>query len=358
MPSLLEPIRIGALNCPNRIIMSPMTRNRAPNAIPNKMMLDYYVRRASFGLIITEGIAVSPMAVGYPRVPGIWTMEQTKAWREITTSVHEAGGRIIAQLWHVGRLSHPYYLNGSKPIGPSAIAAPGDVINMMPTEPYPVPRALDTWEVPEIVEQFRKAAENAQSAGFDGVELHGANGYILDQFLTDSTNSRVDEYGGTIENRAKLLLGAVDAVASVWGADRVGIQLSPRPSPGWHGDSNPIGIFSYLMRELSTRQIAFVIVRESPNKQLYIGAHLRSIFSGTYISNEEFTPETAKRAVLQGDIDAVAFGQLALANPDLPKRIADEAPLNQGDISTYWSAGSKGYDDYPTLDILYTTTST
>ncbi|KAL6817688.1 NADH:flavin oxidoreductase [Trichoderma camerunense] len=345
MPSLLEPIRIGALNCPNRIIMSPMTRNGAPNAIPNKMMLDYYVRRASFGLVITEGITVSPMAVGYPRVSEIWTMEQTKAWREITTSVHEAGGRIIAQLWHVGRLSYPYHLNESKPIGPSAIAAPGDVINMMPTEPYPVPRALDIWEVPEI-------------CGIRRCGASWANGYILDQFLTDSTNSRVDEYGGTIENRAKLLLGAVDAVVSVWGADRVGIQLSPRPSPGWHGDSNPIGIFSYLMRELSPRQIAFVIVRESPNKQPYIGAHLRPLFSGTYISNEEFSPDTAKRAVLQGDTDAVAFGQLALANPDLPKRIADEAPLNHGDISTYWSAGSKGYDDYPTLDILYTTTST
>lgn len=349
-PTLLDPIRIGAFDCPNRIVMSPMTRNRAPGGLPNDMMRDYYVRRASAGLIITEGVAITPLAVGYPRVPGLWTAEQVEGWRRITDAVHDAGGRITAQLWHVGRLSHPAYLDGALPVAPSAIAAPGNVVNMDPSAPYPVPRALDTAEVPQIAEQFGRAAENALAAGFDGVELHGANGYLLDQFLGDSTNTRADEYGGPIENRARVMLDAIDAAVSVWGADRVGIQLSPRPNPGWHGDSDPLASFAYVMQQLSARGLAFVLTRESPQQRPYIGRELRAHFTGTYIANEGFTPKTADAILARGEADAVAYGQLMLANPDLPARISAGEPLNSGDMATFWSAGPEGYDDYPTLD--------
>lgn len=347
--TLLDPIRIGALDCPNRIIMSPMTRNRAPTGVPNDMMRDYYARRASAGLIVTEGVPITPMGVGYVRLPGIWTAEQVEGWRRVTDAVHNAGGRIVTQLWHVGRLSHPRLLDGAQPVGASPIAAPGNVMNLEPKVPHPVPHAMSSEEIAATVADFRRAADNAQAAGFDGVELHGANGYLLDQFLGDSTNKREDEYGGSIANRARFLFEAIDAAISVWGEDRVGVQLSPRPNDGWHGDSDPLNTFSHVIRGLSERNVAFVLVRESPAMEPYIGDKLHPLFTGAYIANEDLTPDTGNALLARGDADAVAFGKLFIANPDLPERIASSAPLAQGDPATFWSDGPKGYDDYPTL---------
>jgi 2,4-dienoyl-CoA reductase-like NADH-dependent reductase (Old Yellow Enzyme family) len=312
-------------------------------------MANYYRQRASAGLIITEGVPISPMAVGGPRLAGIWNQDQIAGWRSVTNAVHEKGGRIFAQLWHVGRVSHPEFIEGRLPVGASAIAAAGDVRHIAPPTPWPVPRALDVEEIPALIKEFGRAAENAAAAGFDGVELHGANGYILDAFLCDSTNQRTDEYGGLLENRGKVMLGAVDEVIKVFGGDRVGIQLSPRPTPGWHGDSDPIVTFGYILKALSRRDLAFVLTREGPSHAPYIGKELRPLFNGAYIANECFTPETANEILDRGEADAVAFGKLFLANPDLPARIARQAPLNVPDAATFYSDGSKGYDDYPAL---------
>jgi len=239
MPSLFDPITVGDLHLPNRMIMSPLTRLRAgPSQIPNALMAEYYAQRASAGLIISEGVPVSPQGVGYAGVPGVWSAEQTEGWKQVTRAVHAAGGRIVMQIWHVGRISDPVFHNGAPPVGPSAIAAVGHVSLLRPERPYPVPRALETEEIAGVVESFRRGAENAQAAGFDGVELHGANGYLLDQFLQDGSNHRTDQYGGPIENRARLMLECADAAISVWGPGRVGMHLAPRSDAHGVSDSN------------------------------------------------------------------------------------------------------------------------
>src|SRR5882762_4666427 len=264
MPSLVDPIQLGDLHLPNRIFMAPLTRLRGtPDHIPTPIMIDYYTQRASAGLIISEGTPIDPLGVGYANVPGLWSQQQIEAWKPITAAVHNAGGHIYSQIWHVGRISDPEFLNGQLPVAPSAIAATGTVSLLRPQRPYPTPPALKIEEIKGIVDAVRRGAQNALSAGFDGVEMHGANGYLLDQFLQDGTNHRTDEYGGAIENRARLLLEATDAAISVWGADRVGVHLAPRGDAHDMGDSNPALTFGYVARELNRRRIAFICAREA-----------------------------------------------------------------------------------------------
>lgn len=348
MPTLFDPLQLGDLTLPNRIVMAPLTRTRAhgEGRVPNAMMVEYYRQRASAGLILSEATSVCPMGVGYPDTPGIWSEEQVAGWKAVTQAVHQAGGRIFLQLWHVGRISHPVYLNGQQPVAPSAIAAEGHVSLLRPKQPYPVPHALETDEIPGIVEAFRLGALNAQRAGFDGVEIHGANGYLLDQFLQDTSNKRTDAYGGSLENRARLMLEVTDAVVSVWGKDRVGMHLAPRADSHSMGDSHRAELFTYIARELGERGIAFICAREYETEN-WLAAQLKAAFGGTYIANERMTYESAATLVENGTADAVAFGKLFIANPDLPHRFANGLPLNEPDAGTFYSRGAKGYTDYP-----------
>jgi 2,4-dienoyl-CoA reductase-like NADH-dependent reductase (Old Yellow Enzyme family) len=349
MPSLFDPLKIGDLIVPNRIFMAPLTRSRSgPDRIPNALMAEYYMQRASAGLIVSEATVVSPMGVGYADTPGIWSPAQVEGWRITTRAVHEAGGRIFLQLWHVGRVSDPMYLGGSTPVAPSAIAVAGNVSLVRPPRPYVVPRALDAGEIPAIVEAYRKGAENAKMAGFDGVELHGANGYLLDQFLQDGSNRRTDEYGGSLENRARLMLEATDAAISVWGPGRVGVHLAPRGDAHSMGDTDLPRTFEYVARQLGMRGIAFLCAREyiGPDR---IGPRLKAAFGGIYVANEKFTFETATQAIESGDADAVAFGRLFISNPDLPKRFELHAPLNELRVPQFYTGGAEGYTDYPSL---------
>jgi 2,4-dienoyl-CoA reductase-like NADH-dependent reductase (Old Yellow Enzyme family) len=348
-PSLFDPIQIGDLTLPNRIVMAPLTRERAGvERIPNALMAEYYTQRASAGFILTEATSVTPMGVGYADTPGIWSDAQTQGWKLVTNTVRAAGGHIFLQLWHVGRISHPMFLNGAQPVAPSAIAAAGHVSLVRPLTPFPTPRALDLDEIPAIVEAYRTGAANAKLAGFDGVEIHGANGYLLDQFLQDKTNHRTDIYGGSIENRARLMLEVADAAISVWGPGRVGVHIAPRGNSHDMGDSNPLATFGYLATELGRRNIAFICARESlgPDR---IGPELKQAFGGAYIANEKFTFESAQQVLAAGEADAVAFGVPFIANPDLPARFRQGAPLNEPDTATFYAPGSKGYTDYPSL---------
>ena len=351
MPSLFEPLAVGDLVLPNRVIMAPLTRLRAdlPGHIPNALMTEYYAQRASAGLILTEATPVSPSGVGYEGVPGIWSAEQTEGWKTVTKAVHERGGRILLQLWHVGRISDPYFLDGQRPVAPSAIAPKGHVSLLRPERPYVVPRALERHEIADVVEDFRRGAQNALEAGFDGVELHGANGYLLDQFLQDSSNKRQDDYGGSIENRARLHLEVTDAVVSVWGAGRVGMHLSPRGDVPDMGDSDLAATFGYLAGELGKRGIAFLCAREKLGDDS-LGPRLKAAFGGVYIANEGFNQEGAAKAVKDGWADAVAFGQAFIANPDLPQRFRSGAPLNPPVPATFYARGAQGYTDYPALE--------
>jgi len=348
--ALFQPLQLGELTLPNRVVMSPLTRCRAVDGrVPNRLMLEYYVQRASVGLILSEATAVTPQGVGYPHTPGIWSEEQVAGWRDITQAVHAAGGRMMLQLWHVGRISHPLYLNGELPVSSSAVAAKGTVSLVRPKTPYVVPRALGREEIPGIIEAFRRGAENAQRAGFDGVEIHGANGYLLDQFLQDSVNQRQDDYGGSVENRARLHLEITDACVAVWGAGRVGMHLAPRADSHDVGDSDLKGTFSYLARELGRKKIAFLCAREfeAPTS---ITPHLKREFGGVVIANERFTQASAEAAIERGDADAVAFGKLLIANPDLVERFRRGAPLNEWDTTTFYSHDAAGYTDYPSLE--------
>ena len=348
MPTLFDPVRIGDWELPNRIILAPLTRCRASaGRVPNDMMVEYYRQRAGAGMILTEATSICPMGVGYPDTPGVWSDAQVAGWKKITTAVHEAGGRILLQLWHVGRVSDPYFLDGATPVAPSAVAMKAMMTRIQPPRPYVLPRALLNDELPRVIEDYRKAAENALAAGFDGVELHGANGYLLDQFLQDSTNHRTDEYGGPIENRARLMLQAVDAAISIWGPRRVGLHLAPRGDAHDIGDSNPAETFGYVAREIKKRDLAFLCARESLGPKRY-GPALQKAFGGAYIANEGFDFKTGTEILQNGEADAVAFGRLFLANPDLPRRFAAGAPLNTPDPATFYAPGPKGYTDYPT----------
>lgn len=346
MTSLFDPIKIGALNLPNRIIMAPLTRSRAGSSrTPNDLMREYYTQRTTAGLIISEATSVTPMGVGYADTPGIWSEDQVAGWKKVTDSVHAAGGRMLLQLWHVGRISDPIFLDGKQPVAPSAIQPKGHVSLVRPEKPYVIPRALELNEIKEIVEQFYKGAENAKKAGFDGVEIHGANGYLLDQFLQDSTNHRTDSYGGSLENRARLLLEVTDAVIEVWGADRVGIHLAPRADAHDMGDSDLLATFTYVAKQLGKRNIAFICARESHSND-WFAPKLKAAFGGMYIANQGFNKESATSVLNNGEADAIAFGQLFIANPDLPYRFKNNLVLNKPDSTTFYSGGEKGYTDY------------
>jgi 2,4-dienoyl-CoA reductase-like NADH-dependent reductase (Old Yellow Enzyme family) len=368
MPTLFDPLKLGALTLPNRILMAPLTRSRATpdGRVPTPLQRDYYVQRASAGLIFSEATSVTPMGVGYAATPGIWSDEQTEGWKKIVKAVHGAGGRIVLQLWHVGRVSDPLFLNGALPQAPSAVRPKGYVSLVRPQKEFVTPRALEAEEIPGIIAAFKRGAQNAMKAGFDGVHIHGANGYLLDQFLQDSTNQRNDGYGGLIENRARLMLEVTDACIEVWGTDRVGMHLAPRMDSHDMGDSDRLGTFSYVARELGKRGLGWIAAREAqigPDTQLVdsqgrpreaqhkesIGPALKQLFGGAFIANEGFTFESAQKALEQGKADAVAFGKLFIANPDLVERFAKLAPLNPWDTATFYSGGEKGYVDYPAL---------
>ena len=347
MPTLFDPLTLGDLQLPNRIIMAPLTRQRAVDRrIPNALMAEYYRQRASAGLILSEATAVDPMGVGYANTPGIWSQEQVEGWKQITQAVHEAGGLIALQLWHVGRISDPMFLEGKLPVAPSAIAPAGYLSHVR--KPFVTPRALERSELPGVIAAYKRGAENALAAGFDGVEIHGANGYLLDQFLQDRSNKRTDDYGGSIENRARLMLEAVDAAVSIWGKGCVGLHLAPRGDSHDLGDSDPLATFGYVARECGKRGIAYLCAREhlGPGR---IGPQLKTAFGGVYIANEGFTRETATQVLAAGEADAVAFGKEFIANPDLPRRLAENAALNPQDNATFYSSGAHGYTDYPAL---------
>lgn len=351
MPTLFDPVQIGDLELPNRMIMAPLTRCRASvGRVPNDMMAEYYAQRASAGMIISEATSVSPMGVGYPNTPGIWSEDQTEGWKKVTREVHARGGRILLQLWHVGRISDPIYLDGELPVAPSAIKPEGTVSLVRPKKEYVQPRALEIDEIPELIEAFRKGAENARKAGFDGVEIHGANGYLLDQFLQSSTNQRSDQYGGSLENRARLMLEITDAVLSVWEPGRVGMHLAPRGDGHDMGDENPGETFGYVAKELGKRNIAFIATREHAAEDSQ-GPWLKEQFGGTYIANEGFDKDLANQWLREGKADAVAFGRLFIANPDLPRRFAEDAPLNEQHPETFYASGPMGYVDYPALRV-------
>ena len=348
MASLFDPVQLGELQLANRIIMSPLTRCRAEGRVPNDLMVEYYRQRASAGLILTEATSVDPLGVGYPDTPGIWSQAQVEGWKKITQAVHAAGGKIILQLWHVGRISDPLYLDGQLPVAPSAIKPAGHVSQVRPMKEYVQPRALELNEIPPIIEAYRKGAENAKLAGFDGVEIHGANGYLLDQFLQSKTNQRTDEYGGSIENRARLMLEVTDAVIRVWGAGRVGMHLAPRRDAHDMGDDTPRETFTYVASELGKRGIAFIMTREHLNDDSLTPA-IKQAFGGPVIANEGFNLDTASKLVSENRVDAVGFGKLIIANPDLVQRFKQNAPLNAWESNTFYALGAKGYTDYPVL---------
>jgi 2,4-dienoyl-CoA reductase-like NADH-dependent reductase (Old Yellow Enzyme family) len=350
MTTLFDSIQIGDLTLPNRVIMAPLTRSRAvgEGRVPNALMAEYYAQRASAGLILSEATAVTPQGVGYANTPGIWSDEQVEGWKLVTNAVHAKGGKIFLQLWHVGRISDPIFLNGDLPVAPSAIKPQGHVSLVRPQREYVTPRALRLDEIPGIVAAYRKGAENAKRAGFDGVEVHGANGYLLDQFLQDGTNKRTDAYGGPIENRARLMLEVTDACIEVWGASRVGMHLAPRGDSHDMRDSDPLATFGYVARELGKRGIAFICARESLGDKR-IGPALKKAFGGVYIANEKMTKETAEQVIKNGEADAVAFGKLFIANPDLPRRLKFDALLNEPRPDTFYAPSADGYTDYPAL---------
>lgn len=350
--TLLSPLSLGGMTLPNRVVMAPMTRSRAvmPGNLPHALMATYYAQRASAGLIITEGAPVSPQAVGYYATPGVFTPAQVAGWRLVTEAVHQAGGRIFLQLWHVGRISHPTWLGGETPVAPSAIQPEAGIYTPEGLAAVPMPRALGADELPGVVDQFRQAAARAQAAGFDGVELHGANGYLLDQFLRDGSNRRTDRYGGSPANRARFPLEIVDAVSAVWGPERVGYQVSPTFAHFGMADSRPRDTFGYLARELSQRRIAYLHVSHYlADADPEMTALLRRTFAGPLILNGGYDRETGEAALAEGSADLIAYGSLFIANPDLPERFRRQSPLNAPDPATFHGGDAAGYTDYPAL---------
>lgn len=349
MVNLFSPLSLGDMTLPNRIIMAPLTRCRASaGRVPNQMMAEYYAQRASAGLILSEATSVNPLGVGYPDTPGIWNEEQTAGWRGVTEAVHVKGGRIFLQLWHVGRVSVPLYLNGQLPVSASAVRPAGHVSLVRPLQDFVTPRALTAAEITQTIGDYRQAAVNAKAAGFDGVHIHGANGYLLDQFLQDSTNQRDDQYGGSVENRARLLLEVTDACIDVWGQARVGVHLAPRMDAHDMGDSNPTATFGYVATELGKRRIAFISTRESAAENS-LTPLLKQLFGGVVIANEGFDKAQANDWLAQGKADAIAFGVPFIANPDLPARLAADAPLNPPRKALFYGSTAEGYLDYPTM---------
>jgi N-ethylmaleimide reductase len=349
--NLFSPYRLGGLELKNRMVLAPMTRSRALEGnVPNPLAETYYVQRAGAGLIVTEASQVAPRGQGYIRTPGIHSEAQVAGWKKITDAVHKAGGKIFLQLWHVGRISHPDFHDGELPVAPSAINPAIEVYTQNGPKKTVAPHALALAEIPGVVAQFGKGAENAKAAGFDGVEIHGANGYLLDQFTRDGTNKRTDAYGGSVENRVRFPLEVTDAVIGVWGKDRVGYRISPSGVFNSMSDSDPVTTFSYLTERLSERGIGYLhVVDPLSDGANRISPLLRGIFKGTYIVNGGFDADSAEDALDRKAADLVAFGVPFLANPDLPVRYRKNAALNVPDQNTFYQGEEKGYVDYPAL---------
>jgi N-ethylmaleimide reductase len=356
---LLEPFRLGPITLPNRLVMAPLTRNRAVEGlVPGPLAVDYYAQRASAGLLITEASQVSQQGQGYQDTPGIYSKEQVAGWRKITDRVHARGGRIFIQLWHVGRVSHTSLQpSGGKPVAPSAIRAKGKTFVGGAFTDISEPRALELAEIPGIIDSFKRAAANAVAAGFDGVELHGANGYLLDQFAKDGTNKRTDAYGGSIENRARLMLEVAKAVAAEAGAERTGIRISPVTPANDISDSNPQPLFDHIVDRLNALKLVYIHVIEGAtggprDVAPFDYGSLRQRFNGSYIANNGFDFELANKVLSANQADLIAFGKLFLANPDLVERLKRNAPLNAPDKATFYGGGAEGYTDYPTLEAV------
>jgi len=358
LTNLFTPLNLGSLALPNRIFMAPLTRCRASEGhIPNDLNAEYYSQRAAAGLIISEATSVSPCGYGYPNTPGIHTKEQVGGWKKVTEAVHAKGGHIYLQLWHVGRISHPaYQQDGVKPVAPSAIKPKGQVFTGSTMEEYVTPRALETDEMPGFISEYVYGADLAKEAGFDGVEIHNANGYLLDQFLRTGTNMRGDRYGGTVQNRARLTLEVTEAVVGVWGADRVGIRFSPAGIFNDMHDNNPLETFGHVLSELNRFGLAYAHITKVTAQDIAHGAvegvgpkELRPYWRGKVVSAGGFTLDSGNAALAEGWADAIAFGVPFLSNPDLTERLRRRAPLNTPDESTFYASGPKGYTDYPFL---------
>ncbi len=354
---IFEPIKLGAIEAKNRVVMAPLTRSRAVSGdVPNPLAVTYYRQRADAGLIVSEGTQIRPDGKGYVTTPGIYSPEQIDGWKKVTDAVHEAGGRIVAQIWHVGRISHPDHTGGTQPVAPSAVAADAKTfISTGEFVPVAEPRALALDEIKQVVADFGTAAKNALAAGFDGVEIHGANGYLVDQFLRDGANKRDDQYGGSIENRVRFMTEVVDATITAIGADRVGIRLSPVTPANDLSDSNPQPLFDLAVSELARRKIAFLHMIEGATggprdiAPDFDFQKLRKLFGGVYIANNGFDGQTAREAIGSGEADMVAFGKWFISNPDLVERIRKGAPFAEPDKATFYGGGEKGYTDYPVL---------
>ncbi len=354
---LFEPFKLGPLSLPNRFVMAPLTRNRAvpPGMVPSPLAVDYYGQRASAGLLVTEATQISQQGQGYQDTPGIYSKEQVAGWKKVTDRVHERGGRIFVQLWHVGRISHvSLQPSGGKPVAPSAIRANGKTFVNGTFADVSEPRALDLSEIPAIIDDFKRGAANALAAGFDGVEIHAANGYLLDQFAKDGTNKRIDAYGGSIENRAKLMLEVSKAVAAEAGSERTGIRISPVTPSNDISDSNPQPLFDHIVDGLSALKLVYLHVVEGATGgprdiAPFDYASLRKRFGGAYVANNGYDFALATKMLDAGAADLIAFGKPFISNPDLVERLKKGAPLNEWDKATFYGGGAKGYTDYPTL---------
>lgn len=356
MPTLFDPIKIGAIEAPNRIFMAPLTRGRSTHAhVPIALMAEYYAQRATAGLIITEATGISQQGLGWPGAPGLWSHEQVSAWKRIVKAVHDAGGRIVAQLWHMGRLVHPDFLGGDPPVSASATLAPGHGHTYNGPKPYAAARALRESEIRPLLRDYVRAAEHAMQAGFDGVQLHAANGYLIDQFLRDGTNQRHDQYGGSIENRVRLLREVTQVLIATVGKERTGVRLSPNDDPQGCGDSESEALFTHAVSALNALDIAFLEMRAArPTSTFRPGVRqlvpvIRRLFKGPLILNSDYLLEDGSAELRAGHADAVAFGRTFLANPDLPERLRRNAGLNAAQKATFYTPGHAGYTDYPRL---------
>lgn len=356
--TLLSSFENGKLKLANRMVMAPMTRNRAGEGnVPTKLMAEYYEQRAGAGLIISEGSQISSQGMGYPATPGIYSQEQIEGWKQVTEAVHAKGGKIYIQLWHVGRISHPDFHQGELPVAPSAVKPAGQAFTYEGLKDYVSPRALELEEIKAIVEDYKKAAKNALQAGFDGVEIHAANGYLIDQFLVDKTNRRIDKYGGSVENRGRFLFEVLEAILEVCEADKVGIRLSPSGLFNDMGDSNPSTIFNHVIEKLGAYNLAYLHLLEPsapiddlPQMKADVGAYYGKQYKGVRMLNGGFTKEAAEEAIASKKAELVSFGVPYLANPDLEKRFAKGADLNVANQETFYGGNEVGYTDYPFLE--------
>jgi N-ethylmaleimide reductase len=360
MPTLFDPIGLGSILSPNRMLMAPLTRGRATrDHIPTARMATYYAQRASAGLIISEATGITQEGLGWPHAPGLWSDAQVEAWKPVVAAVHGAGGRIIAQLWHMGRLVHPSFLGGAQPVSSSATTAPGKAFTYDGKQLYTPARPLDLDEIPRIIGAYVHAARNAMAAGFDGVQLHGANGYLIDQFLRDNSNFRDDIYGGSIENRIRLLDDVTRALIAEVGAGRTSVRLSPNGDTQGADDSNPEALFTAAAAMLARHEIAFLELREQnavgdfgTTDVPHQSPAIRKVFPGPLVLNQDYDAARAQVALDSGIADAISFGRSFLANPDLPKRIAGALPMNKADLATLYSQGDEGYTDYPMVETV------